>query len=247
MKNILIFGATSAIASACARRWSERGDRLLLVARDEIRLRESAADLAVRGDAARVHTFVMDARDAARIPALLEFARATLEVVDIVLIAHGTLPDQARCEASVEQTLEAVQINGVATIALLAAFAALLQQQRRGTLAVIGSPAGDRGRASNYTYGAAKSLVHAFAEGLGHRLWRDGIAVVTIQPGFTDTPMTAGFDKHGPLWATPQRVALDIVRAVDARRAVVYTPWFWRWIMLAIVHLPRWLMVRTRL
>jgi short-subunit dehydrogenase len=248
MKNIVIFGATAAIAQACARRWAERGERLLLVARDEARLGEIAADLRVRGgrDEA-VPCFVMDATDTARIAELIAFVQTRAPTIDAVLIAHGTLPEQAQCEASPAETIDAINVNGVSTVALLAAFAQLLAQQKRGTLAVIGSPAGDRGRASNYTYGAAKALVQTFAAGLQHRLWRSGVAVVIVKPGFTDTPMTAGIDKKGPLWATPARVARDIVAAIDDGRREVYSPWFWRWIMLLIVHLPRWVFLRTRL
>ncbi len=247
-KNIVVFGATSAIAQACARSWTERGERLILVARDEVRLQEIAADLRVRGgrdDAVR--HFAMDATDTGRLAELIDFVRSEFAIVDAVLIAHGTLPDQALCERSVDETLQAIDINGISAVALLTAFAQLLEQQKRGTLAVIGSPAGDRGRASNYTYGAAKALLQTFAAGLQHRLWRSGVAVVTIKPGFTDTPMTAGVDKKGLLWASPARVARDIVAAIDAGRPVIYTPWFWRWIMLLVIHLPRWIFVRTRL
>lgn len=247
-KNIVIFGATSTIAQACARRWAERGDRLLLAGRDEVRLDEIAADLRVRGGGDdQVKRFVIDATETARIEALIAFVRAEFPTVDAVLIAHGTLPDQAQCEASIAATVEAINVNGVSAVALMAAFAPLLLEQKRGTLAVIGSPAGDRGRASNYTYGAAKALVQTFAAGLQHRLWRSGIAVVTIKPGFTDTPMTAGIDRKGPLWASPARVARDIVAAIDAGRPVVYAPWFWRWIMLLIIHLPNRFFARLRI
>lgn len=246
-RHIVIVGATSAIAQACARHWAERGDQLLLVARDEVRLREIAADLRVRGSAANVPAFVMDATDTPRIAQLIEFVQAQAPSVDVVLIAHGTLPDQAQCEASVDATVAAVGVNGVSAVALMAAFAQLLERQKRGTLAVIGSPAGDRGRASNYTYGCAKAMVHSYAAGLRHRLWRSGVSVVTIKPGFTDTPMTAGIEKKGPLWVSPARVAKDIVAAIDAGRPELYTPWFWRWIMLLIIHLPERLFIRTRL
>lgn len=248
MKNILVFGATSAIAQACARRWVARGDRVLLVARDATRLQEVATDLAVRSDAAaRVHQHRMDARDTAALPELLGAVARDLGRLDIALIAHGTLPEQAQCASDLEATLAALEVNGTSAIGVMHALATLLERQGSGTLAVIGSPAGDRGRASNYTYGAAKALVHTYAAGLRHRFAALGIRVVTIKPGFVDTPMTASFDKSGPLWATPERVAGDIVAAIDAGRAEVYTPWFWRWIMLLIRHVPERLFVRTRL
>jgi decaprenylphospho-beta-D-erythro-pentofuranosid-2-ulose 2-reductase len=248
MKNILVFGATSAIAQACARLWAARGDRLLLVARDPVRLEEVGTDLAVRAGAAeRVATFCMDAVDTARFGALAECIDRHLPSVDIALIAHGTLPDQSECEACVAATSQALQVNGTSTVALMAELARRLERQGSGTLAVIGSPAGDRGRASNYTYGAAKAMVHTYAAGLRHRFAARGIRVVTIKPGFIDTPMTAAFDKQGPLWSTPARIAPGIVVAIDAGRSTLYTPWFWRWIMLVIRLVPEAIFVKTRL
>ena len=168
-------------------------------------------------------------------------------MLDIALIAHGTLPDQPRCAQSLEETACALLVNGNAAVLLMAALAQLLDRQGRGTLAVIGSPAGDRGRASNFTYGAAKAMVHAYAAGLRHHFASRGIRVVTIKPGFVDTPMTAGFHKSGPLWSQPTRIAPRIISAVDAGLAEVYVPWFWRWIMLVIRHVPEAIFVRTRL
>jgi short-subunit dehydrogenase len=131
-------------------------------------------------------------------------------------------------------------------LALLTDLANRFESQQFGVIGVISSPAGDRGRASNYVYGAAKAAVTNFASGMRHRLLRAGVRVVTILPGFVDTPMTKDFRK-GPLWTTPERIAVDIVRGLNHRNGVLYTPWFWRWIMLAIVHLPQRLFLRTRL
>jgi decaprenylphospho-beta-D-erythro-pentofuranosid-2-ulose 2-reductase len=105
--------------------------------------------------------------------------------------------------------------------------------------------AGDRGRATNYAYGAAKGALEIFMSGLRQRLHPSGVQVLLVKPGFVDTPMTADFPK-GPLWASPERVAQDIVRAMAKGRSVIYTPWFWRWIMLIIRHLPERLFVRLR-
>jgi hypothetical protein len=112
---------------------------------------------------------------------------------------------------------------------------------------VISSPAGERGRASNYIYGAAKAAVSVFCGGLRHRLYASGVRVVTILPGFVDTPMTAALPKTGPLWAKPDRVALDIEQALQSRNAALYTPWFWRWIMAIVTHLPQAIFLRTKL
>jgi decaprenylphospho-beta-D-erythro-pentofuranosid-2-ulose 2-reductase len=122
----------------------------------------------------------------------------------------------------------------------------MFEQQKSGTLAVISSVAGDRGRQSNYVYGAAKGMVNIFAQGLRNRLFKSGVNVLTIKPGFVDTPMTAGFRK-GFLWATPERVARDIVKAIAGRESEVYTPVFWRALMIPIRLLPEWLFKRLSL
>ena len=249
MKNILVIGATSAIAEQCARLWATRGANLFLVGRDGERLALIADDLRVRGQThgVRVSSFVLDANDTTRHQSMLDEAREFLGTLDAALIAHGTLPDQKACEASVEKTLAEISNNGVSVVALAARLANVFAQQGHGCLAAIGSVAGDRGRQSNYTYGAAKALVDRFFEGLRNRLAPQGISVLLIKPGFVDTPMTAAIKKGGPLWATPERVAREIVVAMDAGKQVLYTPWFWRWIMLIIRYIPERIFVRLKL
>jgi hypothetical protein len=193
-----------------------------------------------------VATVVLDFDDVAAYAAVVAQAWQRWDGIDRVLVAHGTLPDQARCEADVAAALAAFDINARSVVALATLVAARLDAQGSGALAVISSPAGDRGRASNYVYGCAKAAVTNLMSGLRHRLTRRGVRVLTILPGFVDTPMTAAFPK-GPLWATPQRVAADIDAALERRSGVVYTPWFWRWIMLLIVHLPERVFLKTRL
>lgn len=236
MKKILVIGATSAIAEQCARRWAQRGDALCLVGRNQERLDSMAADLRVRG-AASVSVRVLDLDEVDAHAATLDAAVATLGGLDVVLVAHGTLPNQAECERSVERTLAELHTNGVSTVALLTLLANRLEAQRKGVIAVISSPAGDRGRPSNYVYGGAKALVTVFAEGLRHRLQASSVQVVTIKPGFVDTPMTAAFRK-GPLWAQPSAVAAGIVKAIDQGRPEVYLPSFWRLIMWVVKRVP---------
>jgi len=146
----------------------------------------------------------------------------------------------------VSETLAAFDTNGRSVVALLTVLGNRFEAQGRGAIVVISSPAADRGRASNYVYGAAKASVSVFASGLRNRLQAKGVRVVTVSPGFVDTPMTADFPK-GPLWATPQAVAKDIERAIDSGFGVIYTPWFWRWIMQIIRLIPERLFVRLRL
>jgi short-subunit dehydrogenase len=245
MQRILIVGATSAIAEATARLFAARGDALMLAGRSGPRLQAIAEDLVVRG-AKQADTFIFDARAYERIPALLQAATERLGGLDAALIAHGTLSDQIACQRSVERLREEFDVNALSVMALCTDLASQLESQGRGVIAVISSVAGDRGRRSNYVYGSAKAAVTAFTSGLRQRLYSKGVRVVTIKPGFVDTPMTAAF-KKGALWATPASVAAAIVRAMDGGKSVIYTPWFWRPIMWIIRSVPESLFRRLRL
>ncbi|MCF3526837.1 MULTISPECIES: SDR family oxidoreductase [Stenotrophomonas] len=243
MQKILIIGATSAIAESVARLYASRGAALYLAGRSADKLDTIAADLRVRG-AQRAEYGVLEVNDVAAHGALLDTAWSTLGGIDTVLIAHGTLPDQAACDASVELSLQEFATNGTSTIALSAALAQRLQSG--ASLAVISSVAGDRGRASNYLYGSAKAAVTAYLSGLGQRLRPAGVNVLVIKPGFVDTPMTAAF-KKGALWATPDKVAAGILKAIGKRRAVAYLPGFWWAIMMIIKNIPEFVFRRIKL
>jgi decaprenylphospho-beta-D-erythro-pentofuranosid-2-ulose 2-reductase len=242
---VLVIGATSAIATEVARQYASNGAFIFLVGRRPDALETAAADLAVRG-AAQVDWAPLDANDILRHASVLEAAWSKWSGLDVALIAHGVLPDQESSQRSVAETLGTFNTNAGSVIALLTDLANRFEAQRAGVIGVISSPAGERGRASNYVYGAAKAAVTTFASGLRHRLTASRVRVVTILPGFVDTPMTASF-KKGPLWASPGRVASDITKALQARNGTLYTPWFWRLIMFAVIHLPQRLFVRTRL
>jgi decaprenylphospho-beta-D-erythro-pentofuranosid-2-ulose 2-reductase len=240
MNRIVIVGATSAIAHAAARLWAEQGAALFLVGRSVARLEANAADLRVRG-AASVAVHAMDAtEDAVHAPMLAAAIAALGESggVDVALIAHGTLPDQRQCETDLARLHAEIETNGVSVCLLSQLFANHFVAQGAGALAVIGSVAGDRGRQSNYAYGAAKGMVARFTEGLRNRVAKSGVQVLLVKPGFVDTPMTAEFEKKGLLWAQPEAIAAGMLRAIAAKRDVVYLPWFWRWIMLIIRHIP---------
>jgi len=236
MTKILIIGVTSAIAEHCARVWAARGDALFLVARNPERLQTIAADLKVRG-ASNIDICCMDLNTIDGHQAMLNRAEETLNGIDIVLIAHGTLANQGACEQSVAETLTEIQTNALSTIALLTIIANRFEANQAGTIAVISSVAGDRGRASNYVYGSAKAMVTTFTSGLRQRLYKSKVAVVTIKPGFIDTPMTADF-KKGLLWAKPAAVATKIAKAIDLRKDEVYVPFFWWGIMAVIKVIP---------
>jgi short-subunit dehydrogenase len=238
-------GATSAIAQSTARLLAARADSLYLVGRRADALEAIAADLKVRG-APQVGFEVLDANDLPSLPAMLARATQALAGLDTVLIAHGTLSDQKACEASADLTVQELTTNAISTVVLLTAVAQQFEQNRAGTIAVISSVAGDRGRASNYVYGSAKAMVTAFLSGLRQRLSKSGVSVITIKPGFVDTPMTAAFPK-GALWAQPQAVAAGIVSAIDRSAAVVYLPGFWWPIMMIIRAIPERIFSRIKL
>jgi len=238
-------GASSAIAEATARLFAADGDTIGLAGRNEARLAAIAEDLRVRG-ATQVETLPLDANDLDRHGLVIARAMEAMGGLDMVLVAHGTLPDQKACQASVQATLDALTTNALSVIAFLTRIANLFEQQGAGTIAVISSVAGDRGRQSNYVYGTAKAAVTTFTQGLRNRLTPAGVKVVTIKPGFVDTPMTAAMKKN-PLWATPEAVARRIHKAMVMGEDVVYTPWFWRWIMMGVKAVPERIFKKGRL
>jgi len=245
MEKVLIIGATSAIAEETARLYAKQGAALALVARNGERLQSLCADLPIRG-AAAAHAYSMDVNDTASHKGILDQAQAALGGLDVVLIAHGTLPDQKACEQDVGLALREFNTNAVSTIALLTDLANRMESQGRGSIAVISSVAGDRGRQSNYLYGSAKAALSIFLQGLRNRLQASGVQVLTIKPGFVDTPMTAEF-KKGLLWVKPAVIAKGIVKALRKKKDVVYLPFFWRWIMLIIKSIPERMFKRMSL
>jgi len=248
MKRVAIVGATSRIAECCARRWASGGARLFLVARDQDRLNRLHADLAVRGgNPDNIAAMTFDALEYERFPSIAEAAESFLRDIDVVLIAHGVLPDQSACEQDLGLARYSLEVNGLSAVLLAEAFAMRMAPKGRGVLAVIGSVAGDRGRRSNYVYGAAKALVHRYLEGMRHRLAPRGLRIVTIKPGPTDTPMTANYQQAGVRLADPEAVAQRIVAGIDAGRTTIYAPGIWRWIMLIIRHIPEWIFLRMKL
>lgn len=242
---VLIVGATSAIAAETARAYAASGALLFLTGRSADRLQAVAADLRVRG-ASAVETAVLDVTDRRCGADVMDAAWAAFAGLDVALLAHGVLPDQARCQASADDALAALDVNFAATVGLLTPLANRFEAARAGCIAVITSVAGDRGRQSNYVYGAAKGGVDRFLQGLRNRLFRAGVAVVTLKPGFVDTPMTAGL-AQGPLFVSARRAGRAIHRAIERRRDVAYIPWFWRPIMAVVRALPEAVFKRLRL
>lgn len=233
---ILILGATSALAHETAKYFARDGASLVLVARSSQKLQTVSDDLRVRG-AKEIQTIEADLTDFARHQEILEAALKPFAGLDLALIAYGTLGDQQLCERDVETTLQEFTTNGTSVIALLTLLANYFEQQGRGCLAVISSVAGDRGRQSNYIYGAAKGAVTVFLQGLRNRLAKQGVSVITIKPGMVNTPMTAHMRK-GPLFASPKKVGHGIYTAILKHKEVAYVPGYWRYVMWIIKSIP---------
>ena len=233
---VLLLGATSAIAHETARLYAQQGAALAVAARDAAKLAANAADLRARG-ASEVVEVAFDAADFDRHAAVVAEAWDALGGLDVALVAYGTLPDQEAVATDAAAAVEAFRLNATSVVSLLTLLAVRFEAQRSGVIGVVSSVAGDRGRPSNYVYGAAKGAVSLFAQGLRGRLAKLGVRVVTIKPGFVDTPMTADVPKN-PLFASPETVGRIVFEALEGRPDVVYAPGFWRPVMAAVRAVP---------
>lgn len=240
MQNIVIIGATSAIAQHCARLWVQgKAVHLTLVGRDMAKLERVAADLNVRSPQSDIRAISTEFYEPTAIEAVVSsIVEQAGGPIDIVLIAHGALPGQLDCQEDLSACSEALMTNGVSPILFLEAFARHMSFANSGRLAVLGSVAGDRGRKSNYTYGAAKGMVERYTQGMQHRLAGTGCKVVLIKLGPTDTPMTSHLKASGAKLAPIDLAALGVVSAVERGARVAYIPGRWRLIMSIIKSLP---------
>lgn len=242
---LLIVGATSAIAQETARLWAAKGHRMVLVGRNVEKLGHVADDLTARGG--QVSDVVQaDLGDFSTHPTIVARTLAAFESLDLVFIAHGLYGDQQRAATDVGAAEEIIRVNFTSIVSLLTLLCPHLQRQGHGHIVVISSVAGDRGRQSNYVYGAAKAGLTVYLQGLRNRLYRFGVHVTTVKPGFVDTPMTAHMRKN-VLFASPKRVAGAICRAVEKKKDEVYVPSFWFWVMRAIRAIPEGIFKRLRL
>ena len=235
-QKILVLGATSGIAEATCRIWAAQGASLFLVARNPAKLAAVAADLKTRG-ASYIDTAVADLDDTDKHAELLAHAVNSLTGMDIAYLAHGILGDQTEAEQDFNTAAQIIHTNFMAPVSLLSWLANFCVQRHSGTLAVISSVAGDRGRKSNYLYGSSKAGLSAFLGGLRNRVDREGVTVLTIKPGPTKTAMTAGMPKSEK-FADADSVAESIVTAIDKRKNVLYVPFQWQPIMFIIHNIP---------
>ena len=245
-KTVLILGATSAIARAVASEFARRGFELLLAGRDIEELETLARDLRIRhGVGVAVRPF--DALDFATHRPFFEACRdASAGTLAGVVLCFGYLGDQISAQADFREARRILDTNLVAAVSIFNAAADDFEARREGFLCALSSVAGDRGRQSNYIYGAAKAGLTVYLQGLRNRLFRAGVRVITIKPGFVDTAMT--FGRPGMfLVASPDAAGRRIVKAIMGRSDVAYVPGFWRFLMLAVRSIPERVFKRMRL
>lgn len=237
VKRIVVFGATSGIAQACLRLWVARGaQEVTLAGRSAPGLERVAADLRARGEVS-VTVAELDVADAGAVEALLDRVGAA-GPVDVALVAFGTLPDQVALQTDPDRTREALEVNGVHPVVLAEQVVTRMVAADHGTLCVLGSVAGDRGRRSNYLYGSAKSMVATALRGMQHRLATSNVQVVLVKPGPTDTPMTAHLAGGKTKLAPVADVAEAVVDGVARGDRVVYAPARWRLVMAVVRSIP---------
>lgn len=245
MRKLLVLGATSTIVSEALKHFAASGDALFLVARDRAKLLVVRDDLLVRG-ASQVEVLELDLCDYSRQAWALEQAQAALGDIDHVIIGYGVLGDQPSAEREFEHARQIIDVNFCSVVSWLTRISNLFEESGAGVIAVIGSVAGDRGRAVNYVYGASKGALDIFLSGLRNRLAKKGVAVVTIKPGFVKTPMTAHLEQ-GALFAEAVVVGEGVFQSIVKKKDLVYLPWFWRYIMLLIKIIPESVFKRLRI
>lgn len=246
-RSVAILGATSTVARVIARRCAADGFDLVLAALETDELDQIAADIRVRHDV-EVVTLPFDAAAFDSHPAFFEQCRGALGgLPGGVIVAFGYMTDQKRTETDWDATKRTIDINFTGVVSILNLFAAAFEERRSGFIAAISSAAGDRGRQSNYTYGMAKGALTRYLEGLRNRLYPAHVQVTTVKPGFMDTKMTYGMNLPKPLVASPEQAADAIWTAIKQRKDTVYVLWFWRYIMLAVRHVPETVFKRLKM
>jgi decaprenylphospho-beta-D-erythro-pentofuranosid-2-ulose 2-reductase len=236
MNKILIIGACSAIAQETAKCFARDGFKLYLADLNIERLETVQRDLLSRFQS-EVFIEKFDANDFSKHELILNLAENAMGGLDAILIAYGTLPDQQKSQQDVNLILKEFALNGTSVISLTSYAANFFEQRKNGCIAVISSVAGDRGRRSNFIYGAAKGAVSLYLQGLRSRLLASDVKVVTIKPGLVDTPMTANLKKNF-LFASSKTVGEGIYKAILNGNDIVYIPGFWRMIMMIVKLIP---------
>lgn len=237
------------MAKAIARALAQRGHDLILAGRSAEETGLTSSDLEARY---QIHAkpIAFDATCAEYVNGILKAATQANdgELPAGVVLAYGVMFPQSETEADLDSLVQTLEVNFVSAARILQAFGSAFAGRGSGVIIGISSVAGDRGRGSNYHYGASKTGLTAFLDGMRHRLHGSGVHVCTVLPGFVATPMTEGIvNPDSPLCASPEQVARDVLKAIDRRKGRIYTLWPWRWIMCIIRHVPEFLFLKTKL
>ncbi|MBX9878346.1 MAG: SDR family oxidoreductase [Candidatus Obscuribacterales bacterium] len=246
-KSILVLGATSSIARALAEELAKQGAHVHVAGRTPTEIERIANDLSVRyQQQSTAHSFQASDFKSHETLLIQVESKNGKHGLDGLVVAFGELGDQIEAQSEFEQAKSIIDSNFTGAVSILTHAANHFEKQGHGFIIGIASVAGDRGRQSNYIYGSAKGAFALFLQGLRNRLCKSGVQVLTVKPGFVDTKMTYG--RQGMfLVASPEAVAQDIVKALKANKQVVYTPWFWQWIMLIIKTIPEPIFMKMKM
>ena len=240
MRKIVIVGATSHIARKCIEIWNREPIEITLIARDSQKLDIIRDDIIASNEKSSVTCIITELDNPQNIKKILDDLQ-TLSSTDNVLIAHGTLPDNEQSQSNVEKIYNDLHINAISPIIFLECLVGKMKNNEKSNIAIIGSVAGDRGRKSNYIYGSAKGMIETYVEGLQHRLADSSLSITLIKPGPTETPMTMNFKSKVLKLSDSRKVARDIIEGIRRNKPIVYTPTKWKYIMMIIKLLPRFI------
>lgn len=243
MPTALILGATSDMAIAIARKFASHGYNIQLAARNTAPLQALQSDIQIRHNV-QCTVYSFDALNYASHKAFIDQLNPK---PDVTICVFGYLGDAMKARTDWQETERILQTNYVGAVSVLDRIADHYAAQKSGTIVGISSVAGERGRQSNYHYGSAKAGFTAYLSGLRNRLFKEGVHVVTVQPGFVYTRMTEDLQLPKLLTGHPADVANTVYNAVKKKKNVVYVKWFWRWIMLIIRSIPEFMFKKLKL
>ncbi|MCC7159763.1 MAG: SDR family oxidoreductase [Ignavibacteria bacterium] len=244
--SLLVLGANSLIAQAAASHFAEAGHKIIFAGRIQDEPEKFAKDFSIRYNI-ECTSEIVDALDYSTHKKFAEDVISKDPELDYILIVFGYLGTQEKAQSNFDEAHRIIDTNYTGVVSVCELFAAEFEIRKKGTIAAISSVAGDRGRQSNYMYGSAKGALSVYLQGLRNRLAKCGVNVLTIKPGFVNTPMTYGMPLPKPLVASPQKVGKDIYKAMIKGKSVVYTPFYWRWIMFIVKSIPEFIFKKLKL
>lgn len=243
--SVMIIGGSSLIAKAAAENFAKNGGNILFAGRNREELEKWGRDFEIRYRI-KTHSMVFDATDYASHRNFYHDALSMFPDIDTVYIGFGYLGEQSKAAEDWNEAQQIIDTNFTGAVSISNIAANDFEKKKKGTIIIVSSVAGERGRQSNYTYGSAKAGLTAYASGLRNRLFKSGVHVLTVKPGFVDTPMTYGMNLPKLLTASPQKVGKDIYEAAIKRKNVLYTAFYWRWIMCVVRSIPEFVFKRLK-